>query len=256
MDVHFGCTMCGKCCHGLKLPLGADEALAWVERGGSVQVLCEAIPWPGEPSIDDLPAQHKRRRSFEASSGELPIRVIAILVASFEGACPNLQPDMRCGIYDERPVVCRIYPAEINPFLSLMPERKACPPEAWAREQPVLVSQSRVVDAETFALIQQSRAMDVRDADIKKRLCTYLGIAATALSNEGFVIHSPAPDLMVGSLKRALDRDHGDAGSTAWTFVSNRGETFDTLSSIGAFARIMLEHDSSEFEYLGFFSAS
>ena len=256
MDVHFGCTMCGKCCHGLKLPLGANEALAWVERGGSVQVLCEAIPWPGEPSVDDLPAQHKRRRSFEASSGELPIRVVAILVAAFEGACPNLQPDMRCGIYEERPVVCRIYPAEINPFVTLMPERKACPPEAWAHEQPVLVSQNRVVDAETFALIQQSRAMDVRDADIKQRLCTYLGIAETALSNEGFVIHSPPAELMTAALKQALGDGNADVERAAWTFISNRGETFDTLSSIGAFGRHAPEPGASAFEYLGFFPAS
>jgi Fe-S-cluster containining protein len=256
MDIHFGCTMCGKCCHGLKLPLSIDEALAWAERGGTLQVLCEAIPWPAEPAADDLQAQHKRRRSFEAASGTLPIRVIAILVATFDGACPNLQPDMRCGIYEERPVVCRIYPAEINPFLSLMPERKACPPEAWSPDQPVLTSQNRVMDAQTFALIEQSRAMDVRDAAMKRRVCAYLGIETTALSNDGFVIHSPATDRMIAALRRTVN-DHGDEIETsAWTFVSNRSSTLEALSSVDALSRPAAELDAAQSEYLGFFPAS
>ena len=169
---------------------------------------------------------------------------------------PNLQPDMRCGIYDERPVVCRIYPAEINPFLTLMPERKVCPPEAWAQEQPVLVSHNRVVDAETFSLIQRSREMDVREANIKMRLCSYLGISTAALSNEGFVIHSPVAGLMAASLKRALDDRLVEEGNPTWTLVSNRSETSETLSSIGALSRAAPELDAAEFEYLGFFPPS
>ena len=47
-------------------------------------------------------------------SGSLPTRVVVILTGAYEGPCPNLQPDMRCGIYEQRPLVCRIYPAEIK----------------------------------------------------------------------------------------------------------------------------------------------
>ncbi|WP_338000302.1 hypothetical protein [Burkholderia gladioli] len=44
MTVHFSCTMCGRCCHDLRLPLSIDEALAWLARGGEVQLFCDAIP--------------------------------------------------------------------------------------------------------------------------------------------------------------------------------------------------------------------
>jgi Fe-S-cluster containining protein len=128
MDLNFACTMCGNCCHNLRLPLSVNEAIRWLERGGDVQVFCEAMPWPVEPSTDDGQAQHRRIRSFAAESGELAIRVMVTVVAAFDGACPHLQPDMRCGGYEARPNVCRIYPAEINPFIEPMPTHKACPP--------------------------------------------------------------------------------------------------------------------------------
>ena len=131
MDIDFECTMCGNCCHDLRLPLTVAEALAWLGRGNEVQILCEALPWPEEPAADNLQAAHKRRRSFAAMSGSLPTRIVVILTGAFVGPCPNLQADMRCRIYEERPFVCRIYPAEINPFIELVPANKGCPPEAW-----------------------------------------------------------------------------------------------------------------------------
>ena len=117
MDIDFECTMCGKCCHDLRLPLTVTEAVAWLERGNNVQILCEALPWPEEPPAENRLATHKRRRSFASMSGSLPTRVLVTLAAVYAGPCPNLRPDMRCAIYEQRPLVCRIYPAEINPFI-------------------------------------------------------------------------------------------------------------------------------------------
>jgi hypothetical protein len=54
MDIDFDCTMCGKCCHDLRLPLTVTEAIAWLERGNDVQILCEALPWPEEPPAENL----------------------------------------------------------------------------------------------------------------------------------------------------------------------------------------------------------
>jgi Predicted Fe-S-cluster oxidoreductase len=146
-DLNFACTMCGDCCHNLRLPLSVNEAIRWLECGGDVQVLCEAMPWPVEPSTDDGQVQHRRMRSFAAESGELPIRVMVTVAAAFDGACPHLQPDMRCGAYEARPNVCRIYPAEVNPFIELMLAHKACPPEAWAADRPSLIKGGRIVDS-------------------------------------------------------------------------------------------------------------
>jgi len=59
MDIQFDCTLCGQCCHNLKLTLTVAEAMRWLEDGNQVQVLTEAIPWPDEPAADDLPALYK-----------------------------------------------------------------------------------------------------------------------------------------------------------------------------------------------------
>jgi Fe-S-cluster containining protein len=256
MDINFECTMCGKCCHDLKLPLSVDEALVWLERGGDVQFLCEAVPWPDEPPADNLQAQHKRRRSFAASSGELPVRVVVVLAASFEGACPHLQANLSCGVYEKRPTVCRIYPAEINPFIELKPELKECPPEAWTPDKPLLMSGQHVVDAATFELIAKSRAADVSDAPTKARACLLLDIDAAALSNEGLVVHSPPMDLAIAALKRARENDGALEDVMQWKVVSNRRETVDTLTSIGATGVHYVKTDQPAFDYLGFFPAS
>ncbi len=130
MDIHFNCTQCGRCCRDTRVPLTASEAVAWLNRGHEVQLLCEASPWP--PALDSEPrALHFKRRSFTVASGSMPARVVVILVANVVGDCPNLLPSRRCGIYEIRPLVCRIYPAEVNPFVILERDKKACPQEAW-----------------------------------------------------------------------------------------------------------------------------
>lgn len=262
-NIDFECTMCGNCCHDLRLPLTATEALAWLARGDDVQILCEAVPWLEEPAADNLQAAHKRRRSFAALSGSLPARIVVILTGAFTGPCPNLQPDMRCGIYEERPLVCRIYPAEINPFIELTPANKGCPPEAWTPGLPPLMRAGKLVDASTVALIEQSRAADTHDVPIKQRLCAALGVDAAALSNEGFAVYSPTREDLVAALERACEEaggaDNGaaaDAPMPEWRFVSNRQATVDTLVSVGALGACVSADTAMAFEYLGFFPAT
>lgn len=262
-NIDFECTMCGNCCHDLRLPLTATEALAWLARGNDVQILCEAVPWLEEPAADNLQAAHKRRRSFAALSGSLPARIVVILTGAFAGPCPNLQADMRCRIYEERPLVCRIYPAEINPFIELTPANKGCPPEAWTPGLPPLMRAGKLVDASTVALIEQSRVADTHDVPIKQRLCAALGVDAAALSNEGFVVYSPRREDLAVALERACEQasdataDGGvDAPMPDWRFVSNRQATVDTLVSVGALGACVTPDDVMPFEYLGFFPAA
>lgn len=266
MDIDFECTMCGNCCHDLRLPLTVTEALAWLGRGNEVQILCEALPWPEEPAADNLQAAHKRRRSFAAMSGSLPTRIVVILTGAFAGPCPNLQADMRCRIYEERPFVCRIYPAEINPFIELVPANKGCPPEAWTPGLAPLMRAGQLVDATTADLIERSRASDAADGAVKQRLCALLGIDAAALANEGFVVHSPSREVLLAALRRASDAGSGSGGvaeadspsdvATGWRFVSNRRATVDTLVSVGALGEGVDSGSESTFEYLGFFPAA
>ena len=137
MDIHFSCTQCGKCCRDTKIPLTVAEAINWLKRGDEVQLLCEASPWLG--ALDSDPrAAHFKRRSFAVMSGSMPTRVVVMLVANVVGACPNLLADRRCGIYEDRPLVCRIYVRQksMYPFIALKRENKACPPEAWTKGSP------------------------------------------------------------------------------------------------------------------------
>ncbi|NYH14782.1 YkgJ family cysteine cluster protein [Paraburkholderia bryophila] len=256
MDIDFECTMCGKCCHDLRLPLTVKEAFAWLERGDNVQIMCEALPWLEEPPADNLQAAHKRRRSFAAMSGSLPTRVVAILAATHAGPCPNLQPDMRCGIYEQRPLVCRIYPAEINPFIELTPTHKACPPEAWTPGLPPLMRAGKLIDADTFALIQQSRESDENDLAIKQQVCALLGIDQAAVSNEGFVAHSPDPIDLLAALLLASNERTALTQPPTWRFVSNRQTTVDALVSVGALGSLVEANSPVGFEYLGFSAAS
>jgi Fe-S-cluster containining protein len=257
MSLNFECTQCGKCCRDLKLPLTVTEALDWLRDGHDVQVLCDAVPWPAEPDPGDQKAAHQRRRSFATMSGSLPTRVVVILAANLAGACPNLQADLRCGIYDRRPLVCRIYPAEINPFVQLDPVNKACPPEAWAADRPLLQRQGRLMDAAVRRDIQQSRDTDARTVEVKRRLCTALHLECAALADEGFVVYSPERPVLLAALGRAVAEpditDHdAEMADASWRFVSNRSETIDSLSGRGAVGSLMGAGAHPSFEYIGF----
>jgi len=245
MNADFACTQCGRCCHDLKLPLTVAEAMAWLEAGHEVQVLCEATPWPAEPPPGDARAAHRRKRSFAAESGALPVRVVVILAAAFSGPCPNLGPGMACGIYERRPLVCRVYPAEISPFIELQPGAKACPPEAWAPGLPALLRGGVLVDADLRAAVQASRDADAVDAPFKQRACEALGIHLAAVADEGFVVHSPDPqDLLAALLAAAQSPARPPAsGSRAapWHIVSGNPATAAAWQADGADTRAPTE---------------
>jgi Fe-S-cluster containining protein len=252
MDLHFKCTQCGKCCQNLKLPLTVSEAMDWLTKGHAVQIICEAMPWLEEPAADDRKAAHRRRRSFATMSGSMPTRVIVILAANLAGRCPNLQADMRCGIYEHRPLVCRIYPAEINPFLQLDPAMKACPPEAWTVDHPLMQRDGRVQDDRLAENIQQARDTDAGNVQVKRRLCAALKLNSAALANEGFVVYSPDCAVLLTELVRAVEQPDGETVETQWRFISNRAETIDSLAVLGAVGSHICERDTTLYEYLGF----
>lgn len=116
MSIHFECTQCGRCCHGLRLTLSVDEATAWAGNGDTVQILTEALPLSQGNADEESHNEYEKARSFPATSGEATIRIAAILVAFHPGPCPHLRPDMRCGNYSARPRICRIYPLESRPL--------------------------------------------------------------------------------------------------------------------------------------------
>lgn len=242
--MNFSCTSCGRCCHDLRLTLSVAEAIQWLHRGGQVQVLCHAAA-----DLDDVSpvVAYRRARSFSARSGGLAIRVQVILAAHFAGACPNLLPDMRCGIYGERPNTCRIYPAEIIPGLALKSDRKLCPPEAWDDRQPEYLSADGcILDVVTDTAIVAARAAGMRDVGMHRALATALGMEIAALENEGFAVWSIPSDALLHSLWAAMQeaRDPSkDIPSPDWLFVSPRPETLALITGAGAIAASSANHD-------------
>jgi Fe-S-cluster containining protein len=224
------------------------EAIDWLSDHGEVQVICEASPWMPP---DDRRTDHLLKRSFAARSGPMPLRVVVTLVANLAGNCPNLLGDGRCGIYERRPLVCRIYPAETNPFVQLDPGKKACPPEAWAGHHPLLQRRERVVSPVIQDDIRRWRESNVRDVHVKRELCAALNLLTAAIAQEGFFIHSPP----IADLRRALSQPRGESdavsGELQWRLVSDRDETLQRLLQAGAAASHPGTVRAGPYEYIG-----
>lgn len=219
----------------MKIPLSIPEAVKWLNRGHRVQLICEASAWPKELN-EDPRAAHFKRRSFAVMSGSMPVRVAAMLVADIKGACPNLSADMLCGIYDERPLVCRIYPAEVNPLLTLNPEKKLCPPEAWTADKPPFEHNGNVMSGELARDIETLRQADAFDAKLKRQLCVALNVADAGLVHEAVLVYSPAPDALLAALALAADGNDIENVPAQWRFVSDRPETIEDLAANGGIA--------------------
>lgn len=245
MTVHFACTGCGRCCHDLRLPLGVTEGIAWLARGGTVEIFCDATPAIVEGTESDA-VRYSNTRSFTATSGSLGIEVRLMLVATFTGACPNLLPNLQCGAYETRPLACRIYPAEVRPEIEMLPSNKLCPPEAWQNSEPLFITQGgNVADPVVLADIALARAQSLADRDATAGIATLLDIDVTALANEGYAIWSPDPEPLAEALRRAVE--HSDTGTTNWTFVSNSSRIRALISDAGAVAALPADVDRAMF---------
>ncbi|EPH3308027.1 MULTISPECIES: YkgJ family cysteine cluster protein [Gammaproteobacteria] len=249
-DIDFQCTKCGECCRGFRLPLSVEEAVHWLQDGNSVDILCEAIPWVDEPPPSNLVAAFKRERSFSATSGTMPIRVIVTLAAPLGSGCPNLSEDNRCRIYERRPGTCRTYPAEVNPFIELAPKQRRCPPEAWQHGGEPLIREGAYVNPELIALIRSKLTQPILNAPILEELCRKLGVGVAAMANEGYAAHSPT----IADLLMALASEKVPPSSESdWTFISNNAETVEAIISCGARCICEPNFDSAGFTYLSLF---
>ncbi|MHC8365409.1 YkgJ family cysteine cluster protein [Pseudomonas sp. ZT5P21] len=189
MNTTFSCVGCGKCCNDHHVPLTLTEARMWAADGGQVIVLVEGFLGNGL----GLPVQqreHAERRSVVVQSGASEAYVAITFAAYNIGPCRNLDEDNLCRIYARRPLVCRIYPMEINPHIPLNLAIKECPPESWEKG-PDLIVGGELVDQELAGLIQRSRQADRDDIRTKDAICALLGIRTTALKGDGFTAYLP-----------------------------------------------------------------
>ncbi|MGF6152285.1 YkgJ family cysteine cluster protein [Pseudomonas fluorescens] len=189
MNTTFSCVGCGKCCTDHHVPLTLAETRMWAADGGAVIVLVEGFLGNGL-GLPALQREHAERRSVVVPSGATQAHVAITFAAYNAGRCRNLDEDNLCRIYERRPLVCRIYPMEINPHIPLTPTAKDCPPESW-EQGPALIVGGQLVDQALANLIQRSRQADRDDVQAKEAICERLGIRTTALKGDGFTAYLP-----------------------------------------------------------------
>ncbi len=262
MSNSFQCTQCGKCCVGLHIPLSIQESILWISRGHHVKILVEAIPWIPNQTLSDDTLKRKEKITFSAISGTLPIRVQVTLVGYFMEACPNLDSHNRCGIYDQRPMTCRVYPFELNPSIALNPSNKLCPTEAWDLSRSVPNVQSKtslqisIIDTQTQNVIDAIHQTNINEVKLKEYLCVALGIQTCSLSNDGYLFHIVAQQKLLESLESLTKLNDTQRHSRSepipsWLILSKSEETRQNLSEIGAFCYSNSDVDSEK-EYIHF----
>ncbi len=248
MSLRFSCTACGRCCHGLRIPLSIAEAFEWTSCGGLVQIFCHAAP---PLHVSDEPTAYKRDCRFDAKSGSLALQVQVIIAARFEGACPNFGPDLLCTIYDQRPAVCRVYPAVIQPGMTVKPSDRLCPPEAWSDEQPIFLNNAgEALDTVTRDAIMKARKDALLEVYARQRLVTSLGVDVAGLENEGFAVWTIGQELLnqaLGNAAATIADASEQMPEREWRFMTMRAETAALITDAGG---LLFEETRAGVEYL------
>jgi Fe-S-cluster containining protein len=225
MNTHFSCVGCGKCCTDHHVPLTLEEARSWAADGGNVIVLVEGFLGSGL-GLPEL----QRDRSAIVPSGNTEAYVAITFAAYNAGRCRNLDEDDRCRIYERRPLVCRIYPMEINPHIPLNPAAKDCPPESW-EQGPALIVGGELMDKELAELIRRSRQADRDDIQAKEAVCGLLGIHTTALKGDGFTAYLPDMGLFAQAIELATQEV---VQANEWVFHVSGMDIAEQLLDAGA----------------------
>ncbi|QTD32434.1 YkgJ family cysteine cluster protein [Pseudomonas fluorescens] len=231
MNTTFSCVGCGKCCTDHHVPLTLAEARMWAADGGQVIVLVEAFLANGL-GLPEQQREHAQRRSAVVRSGMSDAHVAITFAAYNVGPCRNLDEDKLCRIYERRPLVCRIYPAEINPHIPLNPSAKDCPPESW-EQGPDLIVGGELVDQELVTLIQRSRQADRDDIQIKDAICGVLGIRTTALKGDGFTAYLPDMGAFASVIDQITEQPLSEV-SSEWQFHVSGDDIAGQVRAAGA----------------------
>nr|WP_218171794.1 YkgJ family cysteine cluster protein [Pseudomonas gingeri] len=232
INTRFSCVGCGKCCNDHYVPLTLDESRQWATDGGTVIVLLEAFLESGH-GIAEEQFEHAHRRSVLVASGTTRAWLAVTFAAYNNGPCRHLDADNRCGIYERRPLVCRIYPAEINPHISLRTDRKDCPPESW-EQGPELIAGGKPVDRELARLIERSRQADREDIVAKAAICVRLGIATTALKGNGFATYLPDMGAFLEAIEEVAAQRPERHPQQSWAFQLADEDSTRALLAQGA----------------------
>jgi Fe-S-cluster containining protein len=196
----------------------------------------------GDPAV-----QHAQRRSLRVPCGSTHAYVAITFAAFNQGPCRNLDEQLMCRIYDRRPLVCRIYPMEINPHIPLRAERKDCPPQAW-EQGPLLIHGGTAADPELARLIEQSRQADRDEITAKAAICKLLGIRTMALKGEGFTAFMPDTRHFIQAVERVGALGLADtARDQPWSLHAPSEALVARLEDTGALIAAVLEQHNAAY---------
>ena len=234
VNVHFACNSCGKCCHGHHISLTLNETVRWASDGGPLMILVEAFLDNGY-GVADVQRDHAVRRSLRVRCGGTTAYIAITFAVHNVGTCRYLSADKQCGIYEHRPLVCRIYPIEINPHIQLRPDFKDCAPETWAESGPAIYRDGRMVDAELSLLIEKSRQADRDEIDVKAEICRRLGIDVAALKGDGFATYLPDLATLLSTMQDVMSGASAISPNLQeWSLHVSRAELADRLTDMSA----------------------
>jgi Fe-S-cluster containining protein len=234
LNIHFACNACGKCCHGHHISLTLGEAVRWAADGGPIIILAEAFLENGY-GVQEVQRNHAQRRSLRVRCGETHAYVSITFAVYNIGTCRHLTEDKLCGIYERRPLVCRIYPVEINPHIQLRPDFKDCPPETWDEGGPAIYRDGRMVDDEVLRLIEQSRQADRDEIGLKAEICRRLGIDVTALKGDGFATYLPDTAALLSTMQDVMGSASGiPLEPQEWSLCISHAELANRLVEMNA----------------------
>ncbi|SDH59589.1 YkgJ family cysteine cluster protein [Pseudomonas panipatensis] len=240
--MRFSCNGCGKCCHDHHVPLTLAEARDWASDGGALIILLEAVLADGS----GLPAgqrEHVLRRSLAVRCGQTRAHLAITFAAFNQGACRHLGSDMRCAIYQRRPLVCRIYPMEINPHIPLRAENKDCPAQVW-ETGPELIVGGQLVDAQLAELIERSRQADREEIAAKAAICQRLGISTSALKGDGFTSYLPQREAFLDALNE-VQAQSPEQSEADWALHVSNAALARQLEETGAMIAAILADNCS-----------
>ncbi len=236
MNIHFACNSCGKCCHGHHISLTLNEAMRWASDGGPLMILVEAFLDNGY-GVQDVQRDHAQRRSLRVRCGGTHAHVAITFAVFNPGRCRYLTQDNRCGIYEHRPLVCRIYPVEINPHIQLRREFKDCEPETWDESGPLIYRNGLLVNGELSSLVERSRQADRDDIGTKAEICRRLGIDVTALKGDGFATYLPKTEKLLAAMHDVMDETCDvppDETLQDWSLHVSRADIAERLATMNA----------------------
>ncbi|MHC8326070.1 YkgJ family cysteine cluster protein [Pseudomonas sp. LB1P83] len=236
--IRFACNGCGICCKGRLIPLTLNEAREWLNRGGDVAVILEAFDESVWPQVEHY--THSVQRAVAVVSGEARIQVIAVLAGNALTQCPSLGEDNRCGIYEERPLVCRIFPMEINPFIAMHPKNKVCPPEVW--EVGEVLCSDRIVDPILKDQVQRSRQTDRDDAQAKIAVCAAMGLNVASWKGDALAVYLPDRARLQQAIN-LVDSGVSVPANLPWKVRVDKAELHDQLQRAGVELDLRMQTD-------------